>query len=111
MSSVIKVNLVPRLQAQSDRPPETLHPAAGIHGETSVPGLNCSQSPYKARGGVLIGNGEVDEAESAGHVGPEGPRTGLEFGPKQGGQRTQTRIHKLGGDPSENVLVKLRLKS
>src|SRR5689334_23029245 len=48
MSAVIKVDLVTRLQSQSDGSPEALNPAAGIHGEACVPGLDRTQRPYKA---------------------------------------------------------------
>lgn len=37
MRAVIKVDFVPRLQTQADRAPESLDPAAGIHGKRVSP--------------------------------------------------------------------------
>jgi len=98
MRSVIKVDLVACLEAQSNGAPEPFDPAAGIHGETGVPGLDSAQSSHEARACVLIGNAEVHKADLPCHIGPERSRTGLEFGSKQRGQRTQVGVYKLRGD-------------
>lgn len=79
--------------------PEPLDPAAGIHGETGVPGLDSAQSSHEARACVLIGNAEVHKADLPRHIDPEWSRTGLEFGSKQTGERAQPRGHELRGDP------------
>src|SRR6185295_15689408 len=68
MSAVIKIDFVTRLQPQSDGSPEALNPAAGIHGEPCVPGLDRAQGPDKARGGILIGHSEVDEPKFARYI-------------------------------------------
>ena len=49
MRAVIEVNFVARLKPQANGAPESLDSAAGIHGETGVPGLNAAQGSYKPR--------------------------------------------------------------
>ena len=111
MRTVIKVDLVARLQTQSDGTPESLYPAAGIHGETGVPGLHSAQSSHEARTSVLIGNAEVHKADLPRHIDPEWSRTGLEFGSNNPVRGRSLVLTNWVETPLEKTLVKLRLKS
>src|SRR6185369_1805123 len=95
MRAVIEVDLVTGLKTQSDGTPESFDSAAGVHGETGVPGLNAAQGSYEPCGSVLIGDAEINKAEFASDIGSKRSRAGLEFRSKQPGQGTQGRVYKL----------------
>jgi hypothetical protein len=111
MRSVIKVDLVARVEAQSNGAPEPLDPAAGIHGETGVPGLDSAQSSHEVRTCVLIGNAEVHKADLPRHIDPEWSRLVWNLGPNKPVSGRSLVVTNCVEIPLEKTLVKLRSKS
>ena len=111
MRSVIEVDFVARLKTQSDRAPEAFDTGARVHGKTSVPGLNATQSSHEPRGRVLIGNAEIHETELAGDIGPKRPELVWNLGPNNAVKGCRFVFTNCVLTRFENALVKFRLKS
>src|SRR5438445_8842236 len=92
--SVIEVDVIPNVEAQSKRPPEAFQPHAGINRRPRIARGDASHRRSESGWCVLVGRAEVHEPDFKGTESPCPAHSGIELRTKHRVQRAQARGHK-----------------
>jgi hypothetical protein len=111
VGSILEVDFVTHIGAQSDRSEEAFHTHPGINCRRRIASGDVAQGALKSADSVQVRNAEIDQSSLEVPNRRTGPPLVANFGPNSACKVRSRMDTSSDVTPLENVVVKFRLKS